>query len=276
MVTRESILLYRQNWHLPRVRPKLIPPAARIGGWGMALALAVGLLGHPSFISAQEQRQDPEATTIRWWQPVLVVGEVAALMLLDEPIARFIQDNRSATLDDVAKGARQMGGPEFYLTVAGGTLAVGLITGDTRVTRAGGRLAATLALTGGLTRLGKLVIGRDRPLERMDDAFYFDPFSGGSRAMPSGHTSMAFALATSLSEEIRRPWATAVLYTGAGLVAWSRMNDNKHWVSDVAAGAMLGVFTAKVVNGSWRIFNIRPPGVAATSSGMSLAWRVEF
>jgi membrane-associated phospholipid phosphatase len=216
------------------------------------------------------------ASTVRWWQPVLVLGEVAALMLLDEPIARFVQGNRTAALDDVAAASRQMGQPEVYLTLAGGTLAVGLISGDARVTRAGGRLAATLALTGGLTRLGKLVAGRDRPFERMDDAFGFDPFRGGSRSFPSGHASVAFALATSLSEEIRRPWATAVLYTGAGLVAWSRMNDNKHWLSDVAAGAMLGVFSAKVVNGSWRIFHIRPPGVALAPSGVSLAWNVEF
>lgn len=234
------------------------------------------LVGHPIAGSAQVEGPRPEPSTIRWWQPVLVLGEVAALMLLDEPVARFFQDNRSATLDDLATGSRQMGQPEFYLTVAGGTLAAGLISGDSRVMRAGGRLAVTLALTGGLTRLGKLAIGRDRPLERMDDAFSFDPFSGGSRALPSGHTSMAFALATSLSEEIRRPWATAVLYTGAGLVAWSRMNDNKHWLSDVAAGAMLGVFTAKVVNGSWRIFNIRPPGVAVAHSGVQLAWEVQF
>ena len=268
--------MYRQNWHLPRVHLGPARTLALARRWGLGLAVAVGLLGHPLAASAQVERPEPEATTVRWWQPVLVLGEVAALMLLDEPIARFLQDNRSPALDDVATGARQMGQPEVYLTVTGGTLVVGLITGDARVTRAGGRLAATLALTGGLTRLGKFVFGRERPLDRTDDAFVFDLFSGGSNAIPSGHTSMAFALATSLSEEIRRPWATAALYTGAGLVAWSRMNDNKHWLSDVAAGAMLGVFTAKVVNGSWRIFNIRPPGVAATPSGIGLAWEIEF
>ncbi len=253
---------------------------ARAWCWGFLLA--VSLSGYP--VTAAAQASIPPATpyesasTVRWWQPVLVLGEVAALMLLDEPIARLVQDNRSTGLDDVATTVRQMGQPEFYLTITGGVLAAGLISGDSRVTRAGGRLAATLALTGGLTRLGKFVTGRDRPFERMDDAFGFDPFRGGSRSFPSGHTSVIFALATSLSEEIRRPWATAAFYTGAGLVAWSRMNDNKHWLSDVAAGAMLGVFSAKVVNGSWRIFNIRPPGVAAAPSGggVSLAWTVEF
>jgi membrane-associated phospholipid phosphatase len=250
------------------------PPAAARRGW-IGLALAACLVGHPIAMLAQAELPDHGPSTIRWWQPVLVLGEVTALMLLDEPINRFVQDNRTSTLDDVAE-TRIMGQPEFYLTVTGGVLAAGLISGDSRVTRAGGRLAATLALTGGLTRLGKFVVGRDRPLERTDDAFGFDPFSGGSRSFPSGHTSMSFALATSLSEEIRRPWATAVLYTGAGLVAWSRMNDNKHWLSDVAAGAMLGVFSAKVVNGSWRIFHTWPPGVALAPSGVSLAWNVEF
>ena len=238
------------------------------------LAMVACLLGYPIPVSAQVDLPAPEPPVVRWWQPMLVVGEAAALMLVDGPISRFIQDNRSSALDDVAE-IRFIGQPEFYFTITGGVLAAGLISGDSRVTRAGGRLAATLALTGGLTRLGKFVVGRERPLEGAD-VTAFHPFTSASASFPSGHASMAFALATSLSEEIRRPWATAALYTGAGLVAWSRMNDDKHWLSDVAAGAMLGVFSAKVVNGSWRIFNIRPPGVAAAPSGVSLAWRVEF
>lgn len=37
------------------------------------------------------------------------------------------------------------------------------------------------------------------------------------------------------------PW---VVYPIAGLVAWSRVHDGKHWTSDVVAGAALGAWTA--------------------------------
>ena len=81
--------------------------------------------------------------------------------------------------------------------------------------------------------------------------------------MPSGHAAMSFALATSLADEIHRPWATVGLYGMATAVGWSRINDNRHWLSDVAAGALIGITSSKLVTGRWRIFGLHPPlGVA--------------
>jgi membrane-associated phospholipid phosphatase len=87
---------------------------------------------------------------------------------------------------------------------------------------------------------------------------------------------MAFALATSLSDDINRTWATIGLYTLATGVGWSRMNDDRHWLSDVAAGAILGVSSAKVVNGRWRIFNLRPPTILLGPRHAGLAWQLSF
>ncbi len=239
----------------------------------LCLALTLGTVAQPAGLRAQAERLPEPSATIRWWQPVLVLGGAVLLMVVDDPVSDFVQDNRTATLDDLA-GVRAFGEPAVYLSLVGGTVAAGLISGDTRVTRAGGRLALTLAIAGGLTQVGKLATGRDRPLNGTS-ATSFHPFSGAN-AFPSGHTSVAFGIATSLSDEIRRPWATAVLYSGAGLVAWSRVNDHKHWLSDVAAGAVLGIFSAKVANGHWRVFGIRPPGVTAGPAGLTVAWQVEF
>src|SRR3954454_15820405 len=68
-------------------------------------------------------------------------------------------------------------------------------------------------------------------------------------AMPSGHTAAAFAVATSLADDIDNPIADVLLYIAAAGTALSRLNDNRHWLSDTIFGATLGVFTAKVVNG---------------------------
>ena len=68
--------------------------------------------------------------------------------------------------------------------------------------------------------------------------------------MPSGHTSSAFGFAASLADDVHPLWAKIGLYTLATGTAWSRVYDNKHWTSDVVFGALVGITSAKLVNGS--------------------------
>ena len=101
------------------------------------------------------------------------------------------------------------------------------------------------------------------------------PFSGQA-SLPSGHSAVAFAFATSLADDIHRPWATVGLYGMATAVAWSRVNDNRHWFSDVAAGALVGITSAKLASGRWRIFGIRAPSIIAGPRGAGLGWSGQF
>ena len=67
-----------------------------------------------------------------------------------------------------------------------------------------------------------------------------DPF-------PSGHTSMAFASASVLM--YRYPWYVgAVSMAAASSVAFTRLDKNVHFASDVAAGAGLGILFATSVH----------------------------
>jgi membrane-associated phospholipid phosphatase len=123
-------------------------------------------------------------------------------------------------------------------------------------------------VTAGVTAAAiKKATGRLRPAESTDP-FLFKPFSSHD-AFPSGHATMAFALATSLSEEIRNRWASAALYAFATGTAWSRMNDERHWLSDVLAGAAVGFTAAKIVEH-------HPPRFLADRDGVKLEWRVDF
>ncbi|HYK57716.1 MAG TPA: phosphatase PAP2 family protein, partial [Flavisolibacter sp.] len=81
---------------------------------------------------------------------------------------------------------------------------------------------------------------------------FFGPFVtknsyNGNRtntSFPSGHTTSAFAIATVFAKQYRdRPWIPAVAYSTATLVGLSRITENKHWVTDVFAGAALGYIT---------------------------------
>jgi membrane-associated phospholipid phosphatase len=242
---------------------------------GHALFL-VAFLAQPTQVAAQ--LDDPSGQSapaaIRWWHGAAAAGGISLLMLLDRSAETYFQDNRSNSSNDVAAVLRHVGQPEVYGTVTLGLLGAGLLSGNDEITRAGGRLAATLALAGGTATAMKLALGRPRPNES-SDVDGFDPFSGQD-AMPSGHTTVAFALATALSDDIHRPWATVGLYTVAAGVGWSRMNDNKHWLSDVAAGTVIGVSSAKLVNGHWRIFNLHPPAVLLGPGHAALAWQLKF
>jgi membrane-associated phospholipid phosphatase len=198
------------------------------------------------------------------------------LMAMDEPAQRYFQGQRSASTNGLANSFRHFGQIEIYGTITAGLVTAGLVSGDDELTRAGARVATALALTGAGVSLAKLALGRERPGDNPEaESDEYLPFSG-HEAMPSGHSAIAFALATSLADEIDRGWATLGLYTVATGVAWSRLNDNRHWLSDVAAGAAFGIASAKLVNGRWRIFNLRPPRILLGPRNAGLAWRVEF
>jgi membrane-associated phospholipid phosphatase len=211
---------------------------------------------------------------IRWWHGAIVVGSLTGLMLLDKPVQRYAQDNRSTSGNDLAAGFRHFGQPEVYGTITLGILGAGLISGNQDITRAGGRLATTLALAGATSSLAKFSFGRPRPSQSLDADGYV-PFSG-QQAMPSGHATMAFALATTLADDIHNTWASVGLYTAATGVAWSRINDNKHWLTDVAAGAVIGVTSSKLISGRWRIFNLHPPRFLLGPGHATIAWRFTF
>lgn len=240
------------------------------------LLLVALVLAHPLQVVAQGAAASSiqKPTALRWWHGAIALGGLSAFMLLDQPLQKFVQGGRSASKDELASTIRRFGQIEVYGTVTAGLVAAGLLTGNDALTRTGGRLAATLAFTGAAGMAGKLITGRPRP-EASGDADGYVPFSGQD-AMPSGHTAMAFAFATALADDIDRTWVTVGLYTLATGVGWSRLNDNRHWLTDVAAGAALGITSAKLMNGRWRIFGLRPPDVLLGPSHAGLAWRVEF
>ena len=204
--------------------------------------------------------RDDHPKVIRWYHGLLFAGAVAALSPLDEPARDGVQDIRTNSSNDVARAIRHVGQPEVYATVALGTVAAGLISGNSNLTRAGARITSGIALGGATVALLKLGIGRRRPFSS-EDQYTFGPFSKVDASFPSGHTMTAFALATGVSDEVHSLPVTIGMYSLATGVAWSRMNDNKHWLTDVVAGAAIGITSVKLMNGRWRVFGVSAPKV---------------
>ena len=74
------------------------------------------------------------------------------------------------------------------------------------------------------------------------------PDSGDHYSFPSGHTAEAFVSAEFLHQEYkgRIPWPyiAAGYFVGVG-TAYMRMYNNRHWLSDVVAGAGIGIASTR-------------------------------
>lgn len=83
----------------------------------------------------------------------------------------------------------------------------------------------------------KKLTGRERP----DGSNY--------HSFPSGHTATAFVAAEFLHQEYgdKSIWISIGGYSMASLIGVSRVYNNKHWVSDVIAGAGVGILSTKMI-----------------------------
>ena len=73
--------------------------------------------------------------------------------------------------------------------------------------------------------------------------------NGGKHSFPSGHTSTAFALAHILHKEYGEisPWFSIGAYTCAASVGIMRVAKDAHWISDVFAGAGVGILSTELI-----------------------------
>jgi membrane-associated phospholipid phosphatase len=74
------------------------------------------------------------------------------------------------------------------------------------------------------------------------------PDTGYPNSFPSGHTAQAFAAATFLHKEYGKehPLISVLGYTTATGVGVLRVLNNRHWVSDVFAGAGIGILATNL------------------------------
>lgn len=118
----------------------------------------------------------------------------------------------------------------------------GFIKKDSALTRQGLVMVGALCLNSVLTFGLKVGVNRPRPFVTYPEIQKLS--SGGSHSFPSGHSSGAFATATSLSLTFPRWYVIAPSFVWASAVAYSRMHLGVHYPSDVAVGALIGVGSA--------------------------------
>jgi hypothetical protein len=168
-------------------------------------------------------------------QNLLWVGVGTGLSLAVHPLDSHTNEDLSGhTLNKVFAPGAIMGQSYSLLGVAATVYAVGRIKGEPKVSHMGMDLIRSVVIAEFITESLKYTVRRERP------------DGSGANSFPSGHAADTMAFATALERHFG--WRYAVpAYFLASYVAMSRLHDNVHFLSDVTAGAAVGIIAGRTV-----------------------------
>lgn len=138
---------------------------------------------------------------------------------------------RSSALDTLFEPGAVIGGGYVQVGAAFATFAIGRALHSPRVSVLGADLVRAQLMSAAMTQGLKVAVGRTRP-------------DGTRYSFPSGHTSATFATATVLQRHYG--WKVGIpAYALAAYVGGSRLQENRHYLSDVMFGAAIGVVAGR-------------------------------
>jgi membrane-associated phospholipid phosphatase len=188
----------------------------------------------------------PSADNVSWL--VLGMGAAAGARAADSDINR----NWSRSGNQTFKPGAIVGGTPLELGVAFTTYAVGRAVNKPRAMNLGSDLIRAQLLGELLTTGLKQAVRRSRP-------------EGSGYSFPSGHTTVTFASATVLQRHLG--WKVGIpAYAVASYVAMSRVEMKRHYLSDVAFGAALGIVAGRTVTVG-RTHRLTLTAIAAQAGG---------
>jgi membrane-associated phospholipid phosphatase len=266
--------------YLNSMRPLVtatVGPVGRRRGVTAAVVLATSLASAAPLVAQNPAPKDQRTVTpadtahkaqqktLFTYRDALLAGGFAVLTVImfpaDQAIAKKLTDSSLTTnrfFQHSASGLEGITAPGAYI-IGGGLYAVGRLAHKPNVADLGWHGTESVILATAITGVLKGTMGRARPFVTNDTNPADFRIGGGfgdadRQSFPSGHTTTAFAVASSVTSETRRLYPNAVkfvapvMYGGATLVGLSRMYHNKHWASDVVLGAGIGTFSGiKVV-----------------------------
>ena len=164
---------------------------------------------------------------------ILAVGGVGATIGHSSDTAVSRAMSGSDALGTVFTVGETVGGARMQLAAALGTYAIGQFSGKSRIAAVGADLIQSQILAQTMTAAIKTSVGRTRP-------------DGTHYSFPSGHSSVSFATATVLQRDLG--WKVGIpAYGLATYIAASRIQDKRHFLSDVTFGAAIGIVAGRSV-----------------------------
>lgn len=167
-------------------------------------------------------------------------------ILIFNPSANAISNDNWATISDVG-----------VYTLLGTSLVVPVMHDDWEGLKQAGY---SIGVASGIAFLGKLAIDEERP-DKSD-----------SNSFPSGHTTRAFASATTLYR--RYGWKVGMpAYLLATLTGSARVAANKHYWHDVLVGAGIGIVSGRMFTSAFNDKVQLVPWIDSDGAGIFIAMR---
>jgi len=234
------------------------------------LVLTLAALALPSSILAQGTAGSatvpvrPAHGGLRPAEAAAVIGSALLLSaMLDDAVQEESQEWRNPTSNSIAGVGNAFGAGQYVFPALAAGWVTGVAFGRAELRTASGHALVAAAAGGLAVTVLKYSVGRLRPSSGYD-ADHFDSFNIEDSSFPSGHTALAFSVASSLSRDIHGRWDDVALYAAASLTGLARINDNRHWLSDVVGGAAIGIFAGKWATRGHRKVAAGPSGIGVS------------
>ena len=197
----------------------------------------------------------PTATNMQ----LLSLGTVAAAGAF--PVDAKISNSFSTTrFTETFEAGRTIGATPIHLAASFTAYGLGRSFKNPCLASLGADLVQAQLMAEMLSQGVKFTVQRTRP-------------DGTARSFPSGHTTMSFATATVLQNHFG--WKVGLpAYAIASYVAASRVQAQRHYLSDVLFGAALGTVAGRTVTfGTKQRFAISPVApMDGAGAGVGLTW----
>lgn len=162
---------------------------------------------------------------------VLTVMLPAAIDSLDLSVRDGLQRHHDPRFQPFMQAATDLGRKDILFGVLLGVAVLDPVAGPATARLAVSSLVGTNVVVEGIKR----VVDRPRP---------HGAHRRSNSSFPSGHAASAFSLAVVFARRWQR--ASVPIWLAAGIVAFSRLYLDRHYLTDVAAAIVIGVACAKV------------------------------
>ena len=163
----------------------------------------------------------------------LVVGATGVLIANDESVVNQVSPSWHSTSINISNGTLYGLG-----ATAGGIFVTGLITHNDHAIETGIRSAEASVDSVILYAALKAVLARQRPYVSNEGKFFSGNWTAGS--FPSGHSTLAWTLATVMAREYPNWPMRILMYSAALAVSTTRVTGGVHFPADVFPGAVIG------------------------------------
>lgn len=174
----------------------------------------------------------------------------ARVQQTDRKVAHKAGRKRETRLVKIAGTISDIGDQPPLIVLSVATALGGAVLRDGKVARTGLRMLAAHALATGIKSLVKHQVDRSRPHQPLNGGRYKARRGNSSdpalNSFPSGHTAGVVAVVAAVSREY--PASAPVGYATAAGIAAMQVPRAQHYVSDLAAGAVIGAVAGWLSN----------------------------